>query len=118
MRQSVGIKTVRNGEVNVDVTLSCERKIMPIILANSEAGVGIAAAAAALQNGRSALDAVELGIRLVELDPHIRSVGVGGWPNLLGQVELDASIMDGRTLRAGAVGALCGFLHPLSLIHI
>jgi L-asparaginase len=88
---------------------------MPVILANSEAGVGIAAAAAALQNGRSALDAVELGIRPVELDPHIRSVGVGGWPNLLGQVELDASIMDGRTLRAGAVGALRGFLHPISV---
>ena len=91
------------------------KKIMRTVLANSEGGVGMAAAVAALQNGRSALDAVELGIRPVELDPRVRSVGVGGWPNLLGQVELDASLMDGRTLRAGAVGALCGFLHPISV---
>jgi L-asparaginase len=75
----------------------------------------MAAAVEALRSGRPALDAVELGIRPIELDPNDRSVGVGGWPNLLGQVELDASIMDGRTLRTGAVGALRGFLHPISV---
>lgn len=86
-----------------------------MILANSAAGVGMAAAKAALEAGRPALDVVEAGIRPVELDPTVRSVGVGGWPNLLGQVELDASIMDGRTLRTGAVGALRGYLHPISV---
>jgi beta-aspartyl-peptidase (threonine type) len=88
---------------------------MRVILANSEGGVGMAAAIEAMRQGRPALDVVEHGIRPVERDPHIHSVGVGGWPNLLGQVELDASIMDGRTLRTGAVGALCGFLHPISI---
>lgn len=88
---------------------------MRIILANSEGGVGMAAAIEAMQRGRPALDVVELGIRPVEIDPRVHSVGVGGWPNLLGQVELDASIMDGRTLRTGAVGALRGFLHPISV---
>jgi beta-aspartyl-peptidase (threonine type) len=86
-----------------------------IILANSAGGVGIEAAIDVLRIGRSALDVVEAGIRPVEADPAVRSVGVGGWPNLLGQVELDASIMDGRTLRSGAVGALRGYVHPISV---
>ncbi len=88
---------------------------MRLVLANSEGGVGIAAAVDALRRGQPALDAVEQGIRPVEMDPQVRSVGVGGWPNLLGQIELDAAIMDGRNLRAGAVGALQGFLHPISV---
>lgn len=32
----------------------------------------------------------------------------GGWPNILGTVQVDASIMDGTTLRAGTVGAARG----------
>ncbi|NLX42738.1 MAG: asparaginase, partial [Chloroflexi bacterium] len=47
-------------------------------------------------------------------DPENHTVGYGGWPNLLGAVELDACMMDGTTLRSGAVGALQGFLHPIS----
>jgi L-asparaginase len=86
-----------------------------IILTNSVGGVGMPAAIAALTAGRPALDVVEAGIRPVELDPAIHSVGRGGWPNLLGEVELDACIMDGRTLETGAVGALRGFLHPISI---
>jgi hypothetical protein len=39
---------------------------------------------------------------------------VGGWPKLLGQVELDACIMDGKGLRSGAVDALQGCLYPIS----
>jgi L-asparaginase len=70
---------------------------------------------AALREGRPALDALEAGIRLVEADTGVRSVGRGGWPNILGQVELDAAVMDGTTLRTGAVGALKGFLHPVSI---
>jgi len=86
-----------------------------MVLANGEGGVGMAAAVRALQEGRSALDAIEAGIRPVEADPAVRSVGVGGAPNLLGQVECDAAIMDGTTLRCGAVGALQGYLHPVSV---
>jgi beta-aspartyl-peptidase (threonine type) len=68
-----------------------------------------------LESGGSALDAVEAATRLVEDNPDDHTVGYGGYPNLLGQVELDASIMDGATLRAGAVGALRGFRHPISV---
>lgn len=86
-----------------------------ILLANAEGAPGIAAAAAALRDGVAGLDAIELGIRMVEADPSVRSVGRGGWPNILGEVELDAAVMDGTTLRTGAVGALKGFLHPVTV---
>ena len=62
-----------------------------------------------------ALDAIEAGIKLIEADPTVRTVGRGGWPNLFGEVELDSCLMDGTALRTGAVGALKGFLHPVSV---
>jgi beta-aspartyl-peptidase (threonine type) len=68
-----------------------------------------------LRAGGAALDAVERVIREVEADPREHSVGVGGWPNLAGEVELDASIMDGRDRRSGAVGAVQGYAHPISI---
>ncbi len=61
------------------------------------------------------LDAVERAAWVVEDDPEDHSVGAGGVPNLFGAVELDASIMDGVTLRAGAVAGLRGFRHPISV---
>ncbi len=75
----------------------------------------MAAAVDALTRGAPALDVIESSIRPVERDPTVRSVGVSGWPNLLGEVELDACIMDGRGLSSGAVGALQGYLHPISV---
>ncbi|MGA9349602.1 MAG: N(4)-(beta-N-acetylglucosaminyl)-L-asparaginase [Anaerolineae bacterium] len=86
-----------------------------IIVASSNGKVGISAAMEVLRNGGSAIDAVEAGIRLVESNPQDNTVGLGGIPNLLGEVELDASIMDGRTLAAGAVAALQGYEHPISI---
>ena len=88
---------------------------MRIVLTNSVGVAGIGTTVEALCAGRPVLDATEAGIQQVEMDPTIHSVGRGGWPNLLGAVELDASIIDGRTLRTGAVGALCGYLHPISV---
>ena len=61
------------------------------------------------------MDAVEAAIRLVESDEENHTVGVGGMPNLLGEVELDASVMDGATRRAGAVAAVTGFPHPITI---
>ncbi len=86
-----------------------------IVLGSVTAEAGIVQAAEILRAGGSALDAVEQGIRMVERAPGVYSVGQDAWPNLLGQHQLDASIMDGRTLNVGAVGALHGFVHPISV---
>jgi len=74
-----------------------------------EAGVGV------LREGGSAMDAVEATVRGVEDNPLDTSVGYGGIPNLLGEVELDASIMDGRTLRTGAVAGIKHFKNPIAI---
>jgi beta-aspartyl-peptidase (threonine type) len=81
----------------------------PIVVASANGDVGMAAAWDVLASGGSALDAVEAGTRVVEDDPSDHTVGYGGYPNLLGEVELDASIMDGTTRDAGAVGGLRGY---------
>lgn len=62
-----------------------------------------------LHSGGSAVDAVVLGCSLVEANPEDHTVGYSGLPNLLGEVELDASVMDGKGLRAGSIGALKGY---------
>lgn len=86
-----------------------------ILVTNNEGTLGVPTTARMLADGAAALDAIEAGIRLIEADPSVRTVGRGGWPNILGAVELDACLMDGDTLRSGAVGALQGFLHPVSV---
>lgn len=86
-----------------------------ILVTNSEGYPGADTTASLLAQGRSPLDAIEAGVRLVEQDERVRTVGRGGWANILGEVELDASMMDGSTLRTGAVGAVKGFLHPVSI---
>jgi beta-aspartyl-peptidase (threonine type) len=86
-----------------------------IVVASKNGIVGIGEAMCVLKTGRSVLDAVEAGIRRVEANPEDHSVGYSGYPNLLGEVELDAGIMDGRTLAAGAVAALQGYPYPISV---
>jgi L-asparaginase / beta-aspartyl-peptidase len=86
-----------------------------IVLASDEGAPGVPLTAHLLKRRQPALDAIEAGIRMVEDDETVHSVGRGGWANLLGEVELDAAVMDGTSLRTGAVGGLKGFLHPVSV---
>ena len=85
------------------------------MIASERGEVGLPAGIGLLRAGGSAMDAVEAAIRVVEANEADHYVGVGGLPNLLGAVELDASIMDGATRRAGAVAAVTGFPHPISI---
>ena len=86
-----------------------------LVVASTNGQVGIQEAMRVLRDGGSAVDAVEVGARLVESNPEDHTVGYSGLPNLLGEVELDASVMDGLTLRAGAVGAVKHYEHAISL---
>ncbi len=87
----------------------------PTMVASENGRAGMTAAMALLRTGGHAVDAVELACRITEDDPNDHSVGYSGLPNLLGEVELDASIMEGRTLRSGAVAALHGYGNPIVL---
>lgn len=80
-----------------------------IVIASANGRIGMEAGIEVLRSGGSAIDAVLAGARLVEANPDDHTVGYSGLPNLLGEVELDASIMDGKGLRAGSIGALVGY---------
>jgi isoaspartyl peptidase/L-asparaginase-like protein (Ntn-hydrolase superfamily) len=67
-----------------------------------------------LAEGGRALDAVEQGVRVVEANPKVTSVGFGGRPDREGHVTLDACIMD-ETGNAGAVAFLQDIMHPVSV---
>ena len=86
-----------------------------IIVASSNARVGIAEGMAILKAGGSAMDAVEATIRLVEDNPDDNSVGYNGFPNILGELEFDASIMNGATLESGAVAAMRHYREAISV---
>ncbi|HUU77289.1 MAG TPA: N(4)-(beta-N-acetylglucosaminyl)-L-asparaginase [candidate division Zixibacteria bacterium] len=86
-----------------------------VIAGTIRADVGLPTGIQLLLEGKSAIDAVEETIKLVEDNEEDWTVGTGGLPNLLGEVELDASIMDGRTLRAGAVAAIKHYKNPISI---
>jgi len=88
-----------------------------ILVAGDLRNSGTALAWEKLRAGQSALSAIEHGVRAVEANEADWSVGRGGYPNALGVVELDAAVMDGRTRTSGAVGALSGFLHPVSVAY-
>jgi L-asparaginase / beta-aspartyl-peptidase len=84
-----------------------------IVIASKNGEVGIRQAMAVLRAGGSALDAVIAGIEPVESNREDHTVGLGGLPNLLGEVELEASLMDGATRDAGAVAVVRGYEHPI-----
>jgi beta-aspartyl-peptidase (threonine type) len=71
-------------------------------------------AADTLDKGGSALDAVEAAIRMMEDDP-LFNAGRGAVFTAAGRNELDAAIMDGSNLKAGAVAGVTRTRHPISL---
>lgn len=86
-----------------------------LLVGSTNANVGFADGMKILRDGGSAVDAVEATIRAVESNPFDHSVGYSGLPNILGQVQLDASIMDGKSLAAGSVCAVHDYEHVISL---
>lgn len=90
--------------------------IPPALHMDHELGCRAAAQAGweVLAGGGSALDTVEAAVRVMEDDP-VFDAGRGSHLNADGVVELDAGMMDGRTLMAGAVAAVKRIANPISL---
>jgi isoaspartyl peptidase/L-asparaginase-like protein (Ntn-hydrolase superfamily) len=86
--------------------------VVATVVASERGEVGFPAALDVLRAGGSALDAVHACVRVVEANPTDHFVGVGGLPNLLGVVELDALLMEGTGRHVGAVAGVTGFPHP------
>lgn len=68
--------------------------------------------------GGSVLDALESGLAAAEDDPELIAIGRGSVPNTDGELELDASVMIGSDLRAGAVCAMRGILPAISVARM
>jgi beta-aspartyl-peptidase (threonine type) len=81
---------------------------MPACIAAAAAGQAV------LLAGGSALDAVETAVHILEDEP-VLDAGRGSYPNANGEIEMDALIMDGRTLNLGAVAAVSRVQYPISL---
>ncbi len=86
-----------------------------------DAAQGCSTAAAAgwdvLASGKSAVQAVEAAVRVLEDDPTF-DAGRGSVLNAAGEIELDAIIMDGSDLNLGAVLAVKGIRHPVTLARL
>lgn len=91
----------------------------PVVIATWKFGaVAARAALPLLEGGGPALDAAIAGAEAVEDDPAVRSVGYGSLGNRAGTVQLDAAVMEGRTLRCGAVAAVENVRHVAALARL
>jgi beta-aspartyl-peptidase (threonine type) len=99
-----GAGTVRRSEL----TPESESALHAALAASLRSGYDI------LNAGGTSLDAVEQAVRVMEDSP-LFNAGRGAVFTSAGTIELDASIMDGSTLRAGGVAAVRGVRNPVSL---
>jgi beta-aspartyl-peptidase (threonine type) len=90
------------------ITLALERDLRAGLERSLEAGRGI------LRDGGSSLDAVTAAVRVLEDDP-LFNAGRGAVFTSAGTHEMDAAIMEGRTLMAGAVGSVKRVKNPILL---
>ena len=79
-------------------------------LRSSDREQGLGEAASDLVVGRSRDDVLENAIRALELDSSDDSLGFGGFPNILGVMELDACFIDGDSRNCGAVAGVTNYL--------
>lgn len=99
-----GAGVIKKGSLSAEKEAEYTKKLEEAVLAGYRA----------LQDGKSALDAVEIAIRILEDSP-LFNAGKGAVFTADGKNELDASIMDGKNLAAGAVAGLRRVKNPITL---
>ena len=94
---------------------STKSENLPVVISTWNHGVPAnKEAMKVLLNDRTALDAVETGVRVPEADPGVMTVGYGSYPDRDGNITLDACIMDEKG-NAGSVSFLQHIKHPISV---
>ena len=99
-----GAGVIKRGSMSPEKEKAYKAKLEEALLAGYKA----------LQAGKSGLDAVEIAIRILEDSPMFNA-GKGAVFTADGKNELDASIMNGKTLAAGAVAGLHHVKNPITL---
>jgi beta-aspartyl-peptidase (threonine type) len=99
-----GAGVIQHGELTPEKEKAYRAKLEEALMAGYKA----------LQNGKSSLDAVQTAINILEDSP-LFNAGKGAVFTADGKNELDAAIMDGRDLRAGAVAGLRHVKNPINL---
>ena len=102
-----GAGVIKKGTLTPEKEAEYRKKLEEAVLAGYKA----------LQDGKTSLDAVEIAIRILEDSP-LFNAGKGAVFTAEGKNELDASIMDGKTLAAGAVAGLHHIKNPISLARL
>jgi beta-aspartyl-peptidase (threonine type) len=99
-----GAGVIKRGSLTPEKEAEYRKKLEEAVLAGYKA----------LQDGKSGLDALEVAIRMLEDSP-LFNAGKGAVFTADGKNELDASIMEGKTLKAGAVAGLHRVKNPITL---
>jgi beta-aspartyl-peptidase (threonine type) len=99
-----GAGVIKKGTLTPEREAEYRRKLEEAVLAGYKA----------LQDGKSSLDAIEIAIRILEDSP-LFNAGKGAVFTNDGKNELDSSIMDGKTLGAGAAAGLHKVKNPITL---
>ncbi|MBZ0328516.1 MAG: N(4)-(beta-N-acetylglucosaminyl)-L-asparaginase [Altibacter sp.] len=100
-------------EKNAVTTISPKTKI-PMVIATWNVAKSTEKAWEVLQEGKSALDAIEQGCMVEEANAEGQSVGLGGLPDRDGNVTLDACVMN-KEGNYGAVVCMQNIVHPISV---
>jgi N4-(beta-N-acetylglucosaminyl)-L-asparaginase len=99
-------------------TFAQSKGTRPLVISSANGLRATAKAMEMIRDGKDTLDAVVAGVAIVEDDPKDMSVGYGGLPNEDGVVELDASVMHGPTMRAGAVASIQRIKNPAQVAKL
>ena len=99
-----GAGVIRKGSLSAEKEKEYRAKLEESLLAGYKA----------LQDGKSSLDAVEIAIKILEDSP-LFNAGKGAVFTADGKNELDAAVMEGKTLKAGAVAGLHTVKNPIAL---
>ena len=99
-----GAGVIKRGSLTPENEKEYRDKLTEVLLAGYKA----------LQDGKTSVDAVEIAIRMMEDSP-LFNAGKGAVFTADGRNELDSSIMDGKTLKAGGVAGLHHVKNPITL---